>query len=880
MKNKLLLIICFLFWTTPFFAQEVYILDTTYPVHDLNPILKVYKETHEGFTPEFILNEKDLNFARGDELPIHLKPGTTYWGKFMIQAIDTLSGWTLHFEDKMIGPPAWTKSNGKVDVYGFVNNLLIFHKKTGVEYKRKERDLGGNWVLNRISLDSLPINIPISVIIKAQGSSFGYPAYFNLSARSPQQPYYHQIYQFHNSFNIFMFGVTFIIFLYHFLQFLYTKDKIYFWFSLWLFFCMLNQAMSIGMIIGSLTSFRYPIWFFTVHSFFYVFWFFGRSFIDSKKKFPVLDKYILGLALFILAEIVLMTLYVVLFNPKISFLGPKIHYLLLNLFTIGSLVISVILTLKKDLFARYFGIGSLIGSLFLIIGTLWSMDLINPPFRLDPYVTGMFLQIVIYSFGIAYRRQKMNEQNQIERLNAERTMSEVQRMKDLDEVKSRFFANISHEFRTPLALINGPLQQAKKQTANKIGNTITLSDKSYTLIQKNTNRLQILVDQLLELAKIESGKLQLNLTNGGLVKFIRTQVFSFESMAERQNISLNTHFPEEPEEAYYDKDKLEKILNNLLSNAFKFTPSGGAINVEVTIIKKNLQIEISDTGKGIQKQEIDRIFDRFYRVEGSEAKGSGIGLALTKELIDLCNGQINVHSIKGRGTTFKVRLPLTIAELPNSLVIKKEEAPTKNDDQINLNGKDQNSSTNIVLKNHENLVLLIEDNVDLQNFISEILHDHYKVLTADDGLQGERMAFEHIPDLIISDIMMPKKDGLEVCHNLKINIKTSHIPIIMLTAKAGHSNKIEGLTQGADAYLTKPFDADELLLRIKNLIDSRKKMWQHFNSLNTAVIDNLDLKSVDDKFLQKVVKTVKDNLDNDLLSIEDIASKVGFSRAQ
>ncbi|MDH5414240.1 MAG: response regulator, partial [Flavobacteriaceae bacterium] len=272
---------------------------------------------------------------------------------------------------------------------------------------------------------------------------------------------------------------------------------------------------------------------------------------------------------------------------------------------------------------------------------------------------------------------------------------------------------------------------------------------------------------------------------------------------------------------------------------------------------------------------------RFYRVEGSETKGSGIGLALTKELIDLCNGQINVHSVKGRGTTFKIRLPITIAELPNALVNKKENALAQaNDDLESDNDKNLNKTTSLILKNHENLILLIEDNNDLQNFISEILQEHYKVLTADDGLQGERMAFEHIPDLIISDIMMPKKDGLELCHNLKSNIKTSHIPIIMLTAKAGHSNKIEGLTQGADAYLTKPFDADELLLRIKNLIDSRIKMWQYFNSLNLALIDDLDLTSVDDKFIQKVLKIVKDNLDNDLLSIEDIASKVGFSRAQ
>ncbi|WP_343487556.1 ATP-binding protein [Allomuricauda sp. d1] len=862
-------------------AQSVYELDPKYPVHDLDPYLQVYTDSTENLTVEKVLNATNLPFIRGDELPRLLKTHTTYWGKLKLKASSPIQDWTLQFEDKMIGPPAWTKSNGKVDVHAYANGQQLFHQKTGVEYPKKERSASEHWALNAISLKSLPPDTVVTLIIKAQGNGYGYPAYFNLSARSPDQAFYHRPFQYHRIFNAFMFGVTFMILLYFFLQYLYLRQRVYLWFSVWMAFCTLTQAMTIGLIIGDLPNLRYFTWIFIANGIFFTFWFFGRSFIDSKRKFPLLDKFILGLALFILGEILVTLLHVSFFKPDTYFTAPHaLHYPFLTVYALGSLLLSIVLTLKKDLFARYFGAGSLIASIFLIVGTLWSMGVLRPPFGIDPYSTGMFLQIVIYSFGIAYRSQKINEQNQLERLSAERSLAEIQRMRDLDEIKTRFFANVSHEFRTPLALIHGPLQQAEKQSEASRNGSVQLSQKAFGIIKKNTQRLQMLVNQLLELSKIESGNVHLQLTKGGLIQFLRSHVFSFESMAERKNISLNTHFSEESDDAYYDKDKLEKIVNNLLSNAFKYTPDGGAVHVNVSHSDKYLFLKVSDTGNGMHKTEIDRIFDRFYRVEGTEAKGSGIGLALTKELVTLHNGQINVHSEKRRGTTFKIRLPIRLEDLPESIQLQQTEdkspkvIPITKELSESINGTSQN------LHDHEKVVLLVEDNEDLQDFIADILKPQYKVLTANDGLQGERMAFEHIPDLVISDVMMPKKDGYELCNTLKHNTKTSHIPIIMLTAKAGQTSKMAGLTQGADAYLTKPFDADELLLRIKNLVEARKKIWEHFKSMDLSALPDLELRSVDDQFLQKVVKIIKENIDNELLSVEDIASKVGFSRAQ
>ncbi|WP_445383363.1 hybrid sensor histidine kinase/response regulator transcription factor [Robiginitalea sp. IMCC43444] len=874
-------ILCFLLALQGLFSQEVYVLDPYYPVHDLNKVLEVIADPEEKLNTEKLLSSTELEFMPGTQLPKLLQPNQTYWGRLQFKATDSLKGWHLNFEDKMIGPPAWTKSNGSATVYAFSEGKLVFRLKTGVDIPPAERATNDAWMLNRIPLDEIPIGKEVTLLIKTDGNSFGYPAFFNLSARSPEQAYYHQFNQFHHGFNTFMFGVTFIIFLYFFLQFCYLRDKVYMWFSIWLFFCTITQAMTIGLIIGYMGDFRFPFSMITSNAIFFSFWFFGRSFIESKRKFPLLDKFILGMAVIILMELVLMTLYVFFFKPDFQFMSPGIHFQLLNIYTLLCLIVSVVLTLKKDLFARYFGIGSLIASIFLIIGTLWSMGVIIPPFRLDPYATGIFLQIVIYSFGMSYRSQKLNERSQQEHLEMERSLAEIQRMKDLDEVKTRFFANISHEFRTPLSLINGPLQQAKKGIRDG-DESFYLNNKAFSIIKKNTTRLQMLVDQLLDLSRIESGAVHLQLRQGGIVQFVRSQVFSFESLAEQQNISLNTHFPEEIDRAYYDRDKLEKILNNLLSNAFKYTPAGGAVSVSLSKKDNMLLLDISDTGNGMDKKEVDRIFERFYRVEGTEVKGSGIGLALTKELIDLYQGQISVQSEKGRGTTFKVRLPILLKDLPESVLVESPgySEPASPEKRKGTSSDDEAFTAAAKKTKHLDVVLLIEDNADLREFISDILLSRYTVLTASDGLQGERMAFEHIPDLIISDVMMPKKDGFELCNNLKNNIKTSHIPIIMLTAKAGQSSKMAGLSQGADAYLTKPFNADELLLRAGNLIRARQKIWDHFKSLDLNEVQDLELSAVDDIFLQKVVKFIQENIDNDLLSVEDIASNVGFSRAQ
>lgn len=865
-------------------SQVIYNIDTRYPVHTLRDQLLLIPDQDNIYTPNQILEDSTLHFFIQQKEQRFLKLGTTYWGKITVITSDSLNGWTLNFEDQLNGLPAWCRSNGKIDVYAFFNEDLIFHRKTGVEYKSKERDIQENLILNKVRLNGLPVNRQVDLIIKAQGDQMGYPAYFNATIRSPEQAYYHQIFGFGESFNMFMFGITFIIFIYHFLMFLYLRQRVFLWFSIWLLFCCLTMAMSVGFIIGGLAEFRLPIWLFIANGILYSFWFFGRSFINSKEKFPKLDRFILMLSFAMLIEILMTICYVVFFKPQAYFTGVGIHYHMIVVYAVLSGVLSLVLIFRNDSFARYFGFGAVIISIAFLIGGLWSLGIFRVAF--DPYAWGMFLQIIIYSFGIAYRQRTLLIKSQNERLKAQRNFAEMQRIKDLDEMKSRFFTNLSHEFRTPLSLITGPLELAR-QTMDYEDASVKLPGKTLAVIQKNANRLTQLIDQLLELARFESGKVHLKLVKGELVHFVKSLTSSFESMAESNGISFNTHFPKNINDVYFDKDKLEKIISNLLSNAFKYTPAGGAVTLTMEHTKDHFILEVSDTGKGMSKEEMQHIFERFYRVENTESKGTGIGLALTKELVNLHNGQINVSSREGEGTTVKVRIPHDQKLLPDHMILQEEAIidlhSNIKDNSFYENRIEQDSESLPVLQNQnsdQRLILLVEDNEDLRQHITNIISSHYRIIIAENGIKGERLAIEHIPDVVISDVMMPGKDGYQLCNDLKTNSKTSHIPIIMLTAKAGQKNKMEGLSLGADAYLVKPFNANELLIRIKNLIDVRKKTWDYFNNSEFVIVDNLNVQSIDDDFLQKVTKTIKDNLDNELFSVEKLSQEVGFSRSQ
>ena len=464
--------------------------------------------------------------------------------------------------------------------------------------------------------------------------------------------------------------------------------------------------------------------------------------------------------------------------------------------------------------------------------------------------------------------------------------AEAENLKELDSLKSTFFANVSHEFRTPLSLILGPVNQSLEAIpASEVLDDdieVPVKGKYLAVIKRNALRLQNLVNQLLDLSKLDRGKMRLQVADGKIIQFIRSIVFSFESLAERKHIHFHTQFPPEIEGAYFDRDKLEKILVNLLSNAFKFTPEHGSIHVQAEDSSRGLRISIIDSGQGIDNAAVEKIFNRFYQVEGTEAQGTGIGLSLVKELVELHRGQIRVDSTIGKGTTFKVYIPYRHNDFKNDEIIAVVPGVTSSkwEHELLLPIEEDVSRPTYPAVSDKPLALIVEDNADLRIYIREQLQDNYQIITANNGREGCDIALVKIPDIIISDVMMPQMNGIELCEAVKTDNKTSHIPVILLTAKAAQHNKIEGLESGADDYLTKPFSARELRTRIHNLIEQRRLLREKFQGELLIQPTKVQLNSLDQQFIQQVMQNIELNMSNEFYAVEDLASAVGFSRSQ
>jgi len=458
---------------------------------------------------------------------------------------------------------------------------------------------------------------------------------------------------------------------------------------------------------------------------------------------------------------------------------------------------------------------------------------------------------------------------------------EAQKLHEVDELKSRFFTNISHEFRTPLTLILGPV----KQMIEKLNEGKMKDDLG--IVHRNANKLLELVNQLLDISKLESGNMKLQTVPQNIVPLVKALALSFTSYAERKTITLKFTSSEAEIVVYIDKDKIEKIITNILSNAFKFTPEGGTIEVTVRKDERNSNIIISDTGVGIPKEKISKIFDRFYQVDGShtrEQEGSGVGLSLTKELVELHRGKIEVESEEGKGSTFAVSIPLGKEHLSPEEIVEKEKAQDFEDEKLKPvydEEIERKCFHYVELYENESLpvLLLIEDNSDVRNYIKINLNNDYKVLEAVDGEDGWNKSVEQIPDLIVSDVMMPKMDGFKLCEKLKTDERTSHIPIILLTAKAAKEDKLEGYETGADEYIMKPFEPDELRARIKNLIQQRKRLHEHFKRQGIIDFEKSKIASIDKKFLQKALDIINKNISHSEFGVEVFAELLNVSRS-
>lgn len=497
----------------------------------------------------------------------------------------------------------------------------------------------------------------------------------------------------------------------------------------------------------------------------------------------------------------------------------------------------------------------------------------------------LILLVVVVGAYFAYNYQRLKRNKLAQQLSFE--LKEAERLSELDTLKTRFFANISHEFRTPLTLLSGPLSDLSNKYPH---------EQMFGVMQRNLSRLQNLINQMLDLSKLEAGKMKPKLQRGDLAAFIKQLQASFESLAQSKHLSF--FYDKNPyiHIAYFDADKLEKIVTNLLSNAFKFTPEGGIIQVNVRYTDTDFIITIQDSGIGIEQERLPFIFDRFYQVEDRTAlksytrnyEGTGIGLALVKELVEVLKGKIQVESQVDIGTTFKVTIPTdktTWEEFINEdpLVITSYEDEKAKHEPLTVisENKTINAFENPTDK-EQPIVLIIEDNDDLRAYIRSHFELTYQIIEAVDGQDGYEKALASIPDLVICDLMMPRLDGFSFCKLIKSDIRTNHIPVIMLTARATMEDRLEGLELGADDYLAKPFNTEELQIRVRNLIGIRQALQQKYSQTiiqssgpaeNTAV-------SMDEQFLQKLYAIIDRNLQNTDFNTNQLADEVNMTAGQ
>lgn len=517
---------------------------------------------------------------------------------------------------------------------------------------------------------------------------------------------------------------------------------------------------------------------------------------------------------------------------------------------------------------------------------IWSTDIKEVKLSILPPWWKTIWAIMLYmltGLGILYlfRRLIIFRTNFINDLKYERL--ERENVEKLNKAKLQFFTNISHEFRTPLTLIMGPLQNLLDSAEG--GKFVR---EQLTLINKNASRLLRLVNQLMDFRKIDSGSMNLEVAEGNMVKFVKEIKLSFDALAEKNRINFSFWSSSNVLKIWFDRDQFEKILFNLLSNAFKHTPEGGKISIKLMENDDQAILVIEDNGSGIKKEHFDDIFKMFYSYDQShQHMGTGIGLALTKSLVELHHGKISVESEEQKFTRFTLNIPKGNSHFdPKYLAHDFQDSesikvyPSLEIDELSTGETPSLLVPKAIEERHS--ILIVEDNPEVRNYIKSIFRDQYVVLEAEDGEEGYLVAQDESPDLIISDVMMPKMDGINLCKQLKADVRTSHIPVVMLTARTSLIFKLEGLETGADDYLTKPFSPRVLLLKVRNLINTRESMRRLFTDSQTLRIEpkRVTLTSTDEVFIHNALESVENNMSNSEYSVEELGRDVGMSRMQ
>ena len=527
------------------------------------------------------------------------------------------------------------------------------------------------------------------------------------------------------------------------------------------------------------------------------------------------------------------------------------------------------------------------------------MITVIPPFWRTNWAYA-FYSALILGMLFAFRRFTVIRTTKKHQLELEHF--EKEKNEEVNRIKLEFFTNISHEFRTPLTLIKGPLEYLQKKGESLDSKKV---QEQYNLMHKNTDYLLRLVNQLLDFRKLDRGKMNLILGEANLVAFLKEVGEPFQFLSFKKNINFQILSELKEINCWFDMDAIEKIINNLLSNAFKFTPNNSSIKVEIIDgkdfispkreeipnIENSVIIKVSDTGPGIPSHRIKHIFERFYVEVGSKrmktSEGTGIGLSFTKNLVELHKGGIDVESEIDKGTTFYIWLPKNKEAYLNveGVSFYEQEESKTFISQVNAESHAVGVLDEIVDQNLSRsrsklpLLLVVDDNPDIRAFVKQGLGDKFEIYEAENGQKGLELANKLMPNIVITDILMPIMDGIEFCDKLKTAQETSHIPVVMLTAKTSNEWEIEGLKTGADAYIRKPFDMDVLELRLLNILKLREEFRKRFNRDITLIPNEVEVTSADDKFLNKAIEIVEKHMMNSDFSVELLVKEMSLSRS-
>ncbi len=811
-----------------------------------------------------------------------IRSGRAYWGK--VQLVNRLTAAETYPEWVMTFSSTWTD----LEVY--------------------TADAAGNWSgeangsfapiadkpfrpiadANLVKL-TLPPNKVVTVYFRGYSQRPTIPPSFHLYVQTADL-FYAKLLQAKVTAALFT-GFLMMMLLYNLIVYFYVRDQSFLFYSVYLLSIMIYAAYSSGDLhdwLGYTIFPAHPEYFNLAKAILFLglmsYLAFIRSFLDLEQLLPGWDRYFRGLIY--LGFPLLIVYLVVAFRSNFSYVVED----WLTMFYIALVVISCFVFIYPLYRTRdnksYFIV---VGIAVISFGCLLTLvsRLQDASFSIFYLKVSATVEVLIFSLGLAYRRRQQVQARQAadfalkeSQLIQEKKQVEAKRLQELNEFKARFYTNITHEFRTPLTVILGMSEQIKGYP------------QETKLIRRNGDSLLRLVNQLLDLSKLESGSMPLNLVHRDIIVYLQYLTESFYSTAMQQQIRLVFHSEETEVMMDYDEDKIQQIVYNLLSNALKFTSAGGRVVFHASLEERDgrlwLRLKVKDSGTGIPASSLDRIFDRFYQVSEtgkSPTTGTGIGLALTRELVELMKGTITVESEPGVGTEFVLCLPVEDRYAGVSIA-PEHPAATPATPPPALSGTYPASADKAAGPDADPIagelpqLLLIEDNPDIITYVKTVLQGQYAFHTARDGADGVERALALIPDIIVSDVMMPKMTGYEVCETLKQDERTSHIPIILLTAKATQEDKVQGLQFGADAYLTKPFDKAELVVRLEKLITMRRRLQERY--ANAAAIDSQPAAepSIEDQFLSKLHEHIAARLDDTEFGVPELASAAQLSQMQ